>query len=499
MCGILAVIGNKLNAVLPKYFRALVDEVKISALDLQHRGPNGCGIAWCGDDNGVMNLRVEKGLSLVESTLTAALMEEISRDRPLGIIVHTRYPTSGSISQKNTQPHYVESVFGRFVLCSNGDIPKNSYQENRNFLESKGVIFLSDNDGELILRMIVYFSQGKQDKILPAIKEVMHRIKGAYSSLLLTKYGLYAFRDPRGVRPMTLVKNNGYVMIASESCAWEDYCNIADQDKTDINPGSVVYVDYYQRIKVQQLVRSNILRHCVFENIYISRPDSQIFGSPQEVATFRYYLGKQWVSEVHQLLSKKQWQQFIDRYQFISGVPESGNFSAMGVAAALEELTGRSRMKAAIVKNAYISRTFINEADNKQRLASAKYRPLGDIYKKYTGEIICDDSIVRGTTTRALISKIRKKGARFIAFAVSSPPLIDICQLGINIASKRELIAGHLAVEDIRKFLDVDYLHYLSLSGLKTTLRKVGLNPNDFCYGCFTGNYSPFTVLEDVQ
>jgi len=286
-------------------------------------------------------------------------------------------------------------------------------------------------------------------------------------------------------------------MIASESCAWEDYCNVSADDKFDIAPGSVVHVDFYQRLTVNQLVTSTCLRHCVFEKIYFARPDSQIFGCQQEVATFRYYLGKQWVREVQEMLSKKEWQQFVDRYQFITGVPESGQFSAMGVAAALEEIIGYSRIKNTIVKNAYISRTFINEAENKHRLASAKYRPLGDIYKKNHGAILCDDSIVRGTTTQALIRKIRKKGIQHIAFAVSSPPIVDICQLGTNIVSRRELIGSQLAVEDIRKFLNVDFLHYLSLAGVKKTLRQVGLDPKSFCYGCFTSNYAPFIVQEE--
>lgn len=478
MCGVLGVIANKFNG----NSKQLVDIFFEMFHMVQHRGQDACGIAY---SDGRL-VRVEKNTGFISQVFHNTT--EIKNDQPLIMMGHTRYPTKGGNSRVNTQPHYLDTGQGRIALISNGDIP--GYQEERKKLEQKGVEFLSNNDGELILRYLYYHADGKKENLERAIQKLIIEMKAAYSSILMTKEKIYIFRDLWGVRPLTIIKKDGFIIVSSETCVVDDYHLLPKENILEVKPGSLTTIDLKHRIVTTQLVEPQTPQHCIFEQIYLGDPSSQLFGSAKQVFTFRYFLGRQWAEELKNDLTADELKKFIVDFKMVTPVPDSGTPFAHGVATGLG-----MRFRNAINKNRYIPRTFINESGDRTRMIRLKFRVLMDIFHTEDNTMLgCDDSIVRGTTTRSLMNMIKQAGAKKIGMAVSCPPLISGCKLGINLPDNKELIANEITPDEIRDFLGINYLKYLSLDGLKAVIKKCGLNPDHFCYGCFTGDYGPFDV-----
>ena len=260
MCGILGVYSPAKNNVSQKVMLGLFAE--------QHRGQESCGMAITNGEK----IDLYKGMGLVKEVFTPDVLSELTGHIAIG---HVRYPTRGSSTNKNSQPHVVETLFGpTYALASNGDIV--NYHDIRKYLEDKGVFFKSTNDGELILRYIVYLVEVEKKSIVSAIKEVIKNFKGAFSTVLLTKNTLYLFRDPYGFRPMSYTRlQDGDYAVASETCAL-DILN--PQKIYEVQPGEIIILDKYGISNVNECTTlSKKHQHCVFEHIYFSRPDSIVF------------------------------------------------------------------------------------------------------------------------------------------------------------------------------------------------------------------------------
>ncbi|MCB5268266.1 MAG: amidophosphoribosyltransferase, partial [Candidatus Cloacimonetes bacterium] len=325
MCGILGVYGSK-------------DAAKLVALGLfaiQHRGQESCGLAV--SDGRVIRLR--KKMGLVKEVFTEDRLAELPGQIAIG---HVRYPTKGSATEFNTQPHVVETLAGpAYALASNGDLV--NYRVMREFLEGENVYFKSDNDGELLVKYIAWQVMRKGEGIIEAIHHLMREVKGAYSTVLCTRDALYMFRDPHSIRPMVWGKmRSGEVVVASESCALD---TMGVEDRQEIPPAGIVKVssdgirviehdpDLFRKVKKPQ--------HCIFEHIYFSRPDSYHFK--EDVYRVRERLGAALAAQDNGL-----------KADYVVPVPDSSNFIGLGYSNA-----SGIPLSLGLIRNHYIGRTFI--------------------------------------------------------------------------------------------------------------------------------------------
>jgi len=426
----------------------------------QHRGQESCGMAVC--DGKI--LRLHKSMGLVKEVFTPEVLETLPGTIAIG---HVRYPTKGSASSFNSQPHLVETLFGpSYALASNGDLV--NYASVRARLEAENVYFKSDNDGELLVKFIAWrIAQG--DEPADAIRALMREIKGAYSCVFVTKRELYLFRDPLSMRPMVWGKTaEGAVVVASESCAL-DILKVSD--RREVPPAGMIRVNK-EGITILEndpnLYRSR--RHnsyCVFEHIYFSRPDSFHFG--EDVYAVREKIGALLAAEDQGL-----------KADCVVPVPDSSNFMAVGYAAA-----SGIPLSLGLIRNHYIGRTFIKpEQTIRDESVRQKFNPLPNFF---TGKrvVLVDDSIVRGTTIRKIVLMIKAAGAKEIHLRIGSPQVKFSCYFGIDTPHPEELAANRYSLDEIRQRTGVDSLKHLSLESLAKCLDK----PEEYCYACFDGHY----------
>jgi amidophosphoribosyltransferase len=313
--------------------------------------------------------------------------------------------------------------------------------------------------------------------LVNAIVETMKRIKGAYSILLLYEDTLVAFRDPWGFRPLSFGMFNGGYVIASETCAFD---LIGVQYLRDIEPGEILIIDKKgpKSYKAFKKEKSN-LSHCIFEFIYFARPDSYIFNK-------NVYL-------VRKNLGKNLYKECPLQADFVMPFPDSGNYAAIGYSQA-----SGLPIEVAMIRNHYVGRTFIQPSEEIRSISvKMKLNPVKDILKGKE-VIIIDDSLVRGTTSRNRLKSIKEAGAKKIHFLLSCPPLRFPCFFGIDFPSSAELIAHKHSVEEIRKFLDIDTLYYLSIEGLLSAVEELR---DKVCLACFTGEYPievDFSFRKDI-
>jgi len=306
-------------------------------------------------------------------------------------------------------------------------------------------------------------ARSKKESVTDEITEALSYVRGAYSLVFLTKDALIAARDPFGFRPLALGKLNNAWVVASETCAFD---MIGARYLRDVQPGEIVVINQ-GGVRSFSPFKKEKHAFCIFEFIYFSRPDSIIYQD--NVDKIRRRLG--W-----QLAKEKP----VDADLVIS-VPDSSNTATLGYS---EESGIKYDM--GLIRNHYIGRTFIHPDQEIRDLdARIKYNPVRGVLRGKR-VVIVDDSIVRGTTSKKLIKMIRQAGAKEVHFRVSCPPIISPCFYGIDMPTKEELIASSKSVEEIRKFLDVDTLEYLSLDGM---LSMHSLNREDFCVACFSGKY----------
>ena len=423
---------------------------------LQHRGQESAGIAV--NDDGLFTAWREVGLvsDVFPQERLAALGE--------GSIAvgHVRYGTTGSDNKRNVQPILVNHYKGRMALAHNGNLT-NSH-ELRQELESKGSIFHTTTDSEVIAYIIVQ-ERLRTRSIEEAISASMDRLVGAYSLVIASPTKLIAARDPYGFRPLCMGKlKDGSIVFASESCALDA---IGAAFERDILPGEIVTVSK-DGVKCDTSHCGKCPKHlCVFEFIYFARPDSVIDGSSVHIARQR---AGAFLALEHPVQA-----------DIVIGVPDSGLDAAMGYARQSGIPYGMG-----FIKNKYIGRTFISPTQTmRENEVTIKLNPVRSVVEGKR-VVLIDDSIVRGTTCRRTIDLLRKAGAKEIHMRVSAPPFVAACHYGTDIDDPNKLIANHHSVEEIAKIIGVDSLGYLSVENVK----KLADNTEDgFCTCCFGTPY----------
>lgn len=424
----------------------------LGLIALQHRGQESAGI--CANHEGDFNLH--KGMGLVENVFSEEDLANLKGEMAIG---HVRYSTSGSSLLANAQPLLINSIKGDLALAHNGNVA--NAETLRYNLEINGSIFHSTLDTEVIAHLV---ARALEDDIVEALIQSLHQLKGAFSIVAMTKDSLVAIRDPKGFRPLSIAKVDNSYIVASESCAFDI---IGAEFIRDVQPGEVVIIDE-NGLKSRKYSGSKESSLCVFEYIYFARPDSNIEG--QNVLLARKEMGRQLAKEMDL------------EADLVIPVPDSGIPAALGFAeeSGIEFAQG-------ILRNRYVGRTFIQPSqairDLKVRL---KLAPIKEIIegKKV---ILIDDSIVRGTTSKQIISRIKEAGASEVHMAISSPPVEHPCYFGLDTSRRQELIASRSSVEEIAESIGAASLNYLSQAGM---LKAINVDKElGFCTACFDGDY----------
>ena len=440
-CGVFGVYGLE-NASELTY---------LGLFSLQHRGQESAGIAV--SDGKIV--REKKGMGLVSEVFTSRDLKSLPGHIALG---HVRYSTTGSSSPRNVQPFIGESRFGHLAVAHNGNLTNALAIWKK--LSERGAVFQSSMDTELILHLL---AQSSFDGLEDSLKDALWQIQGAFSLGILSSHQLIAVRDPWGFRPLSLGKlGDGYI-ISSESCAFNV---LGAEFVREIEPGEMIIID-------EKGVRSFFYAYsprkafCIFELIYFARPDSIVFGN--QVYQARKNMGKVLADE----------EEFSA--DMVVPVPDSGTFAALG----FSEASGIP-LEFAMIRNPYVGRTFIRPEQGARDLAvKIKLDPIKELIR---GKriVVIEDSIVRGSTSRQRIATLKEAGAREVHMRVSSPPHIFPCHYGIDFPTRRELIASNKSTEEVRKYLGLDSLRYITIEGLKKSITPPGEN---YCFACFNGNY----------
>jgi amidophosphoribosyltransferase len=422
----------------------------------QHRGQEGAGVV-CRDNEGKFN--VHKGLGLVSDVFENFKFSNLPGNNAIG---HVRYTTAGGNVLRNVQPFQSEVSIGQVAVAHNGNLINiDSLKES---LISTGSIFTSTSDSEVILHLLARAPKSNG----PRVESVIHalkQIKGAYSLLILVEDSLFAVRDPNGVRPLAIGKLNDSYIFASETCAFD---LVGAEYVRDVNPGELVEVGSDGQLKSYSPFEYTKPSPCIFEYIYFARPDSKVFE--QNVYSIRKKMGEQ--------LAKEHPAPNAD---VVIPVPDSGVAAAMGFATA-----AGLPFELGLIRNHYVGRTFIEPSQTIRDFGvKLKLNPNPGVLSGKS-VVVVDDSIVRGTTSRKLMNLIRKAGAKEIHLRISCPPTTDPCYYGIDTPSKNELIASTKTLEEIRDYVGVDSLGYLSMDGLYLSVNST---KGKFCDACFSGNY----------
>ena len=423
---------------------------------LQHRGQESAGIATSNGEE----FALRTGMGLVAQVFDEEDLAVLKGHIAIG---HTRYSTAGGSLECNAQPIVVrDSVSGEpIALGHNGNLT--NAETLRDDLLAQGVTLESTADSEIIAHLLARAPGISWEE---RFHNLMRKLEGAYSLVIMTRKQLFAVRDPMGVRPLCIGRNGaeGYV-VASESCALE---HLGMTMERELEPGEVVKIDATGAVSAFPLAGMQHKRAlCTFEYTYFARPDSILGG--QLIYGTREEMGAQLARE-HPVEA-----------DIVIGVPDSSIPAAIGYAR-----ESGIPYREGLVKNRYVGRTFI-QPDQRIREAGVrlKFNALSDVLRGKR-VIVVDDSIVRGTTTPHVVGLLRRAGATEVHVRVSTPPIVWPCFLGVDMATKSELIAANSTIEEIREFIGADSLGYLSLEGLNHSTRQPA---QDLCNACFTGVY----------
>jgi amidophosphoribosyltransferase len=438
---------------------------------LQHRGQESAGIA-SSDGNTVF---VHKAMGLVMDIFSN---EEVLRKLPGSLAIgHNRYSTTGDSALLNAQPIRVDCNKGMIALAHNGNLV--NALDIRTRLEKAGSIFQTTSDTEVIVHLI---AQSREQTLPDAIADSLRRIEGAFSLVIMTRDRVFAARDPRGFRPLSLgkipasdVNRTDTYVFASESCAFD---LIGAEYVRDVKPGELVVVGpegMHSRFYSEARKQSS----CIFEHVYFSRPDSKVFG--QSVQVSREALGRQLAREAP-----------VDA-DIVVPVPDSGVTAALGYAA-----ESGMQFRFGLIRNHYVGRTFI-EPEQRVRDFGVKLK-LNPVRSLLEGKrvVLIDDSIVRGTTSKKIVRMVRDAGAKEVHLRISCPPTISPCFYGVDTPEKSQLIGANMTVDQIREYIGADSLSYLSLEGMKKACNEG--EKTTYCVACYTGIYpTEFVDIKDVK
>jgi len=450
----------------------IAGQVMLCLYSEQHRGQESCGIAV---SNG-KTIKLHKRMGYVKEVFTPEVLQALPGRIALGQV---RYPTRGSSILQNAQPYVIETLSGPiYAVASNGDIV--NYDEVALWLRNHGVHLSSNNDGELIGRFLVYHHEKLGLSIPDAIRLLMQRVKGAYSSIFLTPGSLYVFRDEYGFRPLFIGEVNGDVAVASETCAMDI---LRPVNMREVEPGEIIQITQEKMIsspKPENLFSDETkpLRQCVFELIYFARPDSSQYN--------------EYVYDVRQKIGAKLASYDDFDADVVIPVPDSANFISLGYAKAK-----RIPFDFGLIRNHYVGRTFIRPDQYlRDESVRQKFNPLKDFFTDKS-VVVVDDSIVRGTTIRKIIRMIRGAGARDVHLRIGSPPVKHSCYYGIDTPRREELIANNMSLEEIQDYVEVNSLKYLDIEDLKECVKQ----SRNFCYACFDGKYPipKIPVVESIS
>ena len=453
-CGVVGVSLADRAAAWPVYYALYA---------LQHRGQESAGIIT--HDGFQQHDHVEMGL--VGDAFEGSDLDGLAGNVGIG---HVRYPTAGSVDSSCAQPFSVSFKSGSLGLSHNGNLVNAA--EIRDELGGEGHAFTSDGDTEVIAHELA--RNLLEADLVRAVEQTMSRIHGSYALTITHDDTVLGVRDPEGNRPLCIGQvDDGYV-LASESAA----IDVLDGELVrDVRPGELVVLDDEGGgFESHQLAEPDQTAHCFFEHVYFARPDSRIDG--------------QLVYDVRRELGRKLWAESGVDSDVVMPVPDSGRAFASGYAEAAQEAGAGVEFAEGLMKNRYVGRTFIMPTqDARERAVRLKLNPIRDVVKGKTVTVI-DDSIVRGTTSRQLVELLRDVGAETVNFRVGAPAITAPCYMGIDMATREELIAAGRSTEEIRDEIDADSLAYLSIDAVADALDAVD---TDLCLGCVTGEY-PYDI-----
>jgi len=440
-CGIFAVYGHE-DAPKLTYFGLYA---------LQHRGQESAGIV-VSDGRQVME---HKAMGLVPDIFREEILTKLKGNMALG---HVRYSTTGSSLLVNAQPFRVQHLGKTLAIAHNGNLV--NARQIRDALESQGSLFQTTTDSEVVLHLA---ARSMKKGLEEAMLDTMRQVKGAYSMVIMTQDTLIAMRDPHGFRPLCLGRLNSSYVVSSETCALD---LVEAEFIRDIEPGEILIING-RGLRSIRPEKESRKAQCIFELIYFARPDSTVFG--QNVYLFRKKQGE--------LLAEE----FKVDGELVMPFPDSGNYAAIGYA----QRSGIP-LEMGVIRNHYVGRTFIQPSQSMRDFGvKVKLNPVKDLLKDRR-IVIIEDSIIRGTTARTRIKALRKIGAKEVHLLVSCPPHRFPCYYGIDFSSRGELIAAQKSVEEIRDFIGLNGLGYLSMDNLA---KATHIEKKDLCMACFDGNY----------
>jgi amidophosphoribosyltransferase len=450
-CGVLGIYTPDQEAARTAFFGLFA---------LQHRGQESAGMAVSDG----LRVRMHKDMGLVSQVFDEEVLLSLPGHMAVG---HTRYSTTGASVLRNAQPIFCQSLVGEIAVAHNGNLI--NARELREEMEAEGEHFDSSSDSEILARILVRNMHLGPEA---AVSEVMRRVHGAYSVTVLTPKMLIGFRDPIGIRPLVAGRVGSGYMIASETCAFGPVAGVVDRE---LEPGEMVIVDA-SGMRYAHGLDTGKKAMCLFEFIYFARPDSHMYGT-------LLYAARQRMGEILA-------QEHPIEADVVVPVPDSGIPAALGYS----QISGIP-FREGMTKSRYIHRTFISPDQRLRELGvRMKLTPLEE-HIRGQRVILVDDSIVRGTTTKQIVKLMFEAGAAEVHVRITAPPIRFPCFYGIDMASKGELAAARMSIEQLSQYLGATSLGYLSIDG---AVRAVGRRRDQFCLACFSGEY-PISVPADLS
>jgi amidophosphoribosyltransferase len=448
MCGVFGIVGHPEAAKL----------TYLGLHALQHRGQESAGIV-VSDPSGSKFTR-HLAMGLVADVFSPESMDRLGGDRALG---HVRYSTAGGSETRNGQPMIAETIHGPIAVAHNGNLV--NAHELRHDLEREGAIFTSNSDTEIIVHLL---ARAKAPRFQDRVRAALAQVKGAYTLILLSRDHLIGLRDPNGFRPLVIGMLKDRFVLASETCALD----LIEADFVrEVAPGEMVVIDR-QGLHSEQILHDPDAsrRACIFELIYLARPDSRIFE--RDVYEARQAFGRQLAREAPAAAD------------LVIPVPDSGVPAALGFAdeAGLPFRQG-------LLRSHYVGRTFIEPTQAIRHFGVKLKLSAVRAVLRDKRVVVVDDSLVRGTTSRKIVKMIRGAGAKEVHLRISSPPTRYPCYYGINTPNRQELIAATHSFDEILKYTTADSLCYLSEEGMHAAAGDVARREQTFCDACFTGRY----------
>lgn len=424
---------------------------------LQHRGQEAAGVVSY-DGN---NFFSHNALGHVGDNFNSTdVMKKLPGHSSIG---HVRYSTTGGNFMRNVQPIFAEFSFGGMAIAHNGNLTNAATLRKQ--LVSRGCIFQSTMDTEIIIHLVATSSHAR---LIDRLIEALRQIEGAYSLVALTKEKLIGVRDPYGVRPLSLGKLGDSYILASETCAFDI---IGAQFVRDVEPGEIIIIENHSLRSIKPFAPGK-QRFCIFEYIYFARPDSQIEG--KDVYHVRKSIGRELARE-HPVAA-----------DVIVPVPDSGVPAAIGYAT-----EAGIPFELGIIRNHYVGRTFIEPTDQVRHLGVKLKHNANAAVLKGKRVVLVDDSIVRGTTSKKIVTMVRDAGATEVHMLIASPPTAFCCYYGVDTPERDKLLAANYSVEEMAKIIGVDSLAFITVDGLYRAVgeAKRNMESPQYCDACFTGEY----------